>query len=97
MKRHKHSLLKHSRCWVKKTELKHITLNYIKKFSEFEELSITSKLLVESFFFLPVSKTTKFCMVTGRVRYTIKEALMSRHMFCSRNSDGVLVGFYMSS
>jgi len=97
MKRHKYTLIKYSKEWSKEFEVMHLTLNYIKKFNNFEELALTSRILTQKFFFLSPSKITKFCVITGRTRYTIKETLYSRQMFCARNSEGLMVGFFMSS
>jgi ribosomal protein S14 len=64
--------------------------------NNFEQVVETSKLFL-SRKYLPVSMLKNFCVITGRVRYTIKLTMFSRHMFYAKNSEGLLTGFFMSS
>jgi len=69
---------------------------FFKKSSELPALSVSAGLVL-SRVYLPISKVQAYCMVSGRIRYTITLNLYSRHVFFERVSWGYNTGFFMAS
>lgn len=83
MKRHRHKLKKHSLRWKEKNERLHLVLSYFRKMTQEDAFALPAKLILTRKK-LPISKICSYCIITGRVRYTITPALMSRHTFYSK-------------
>lgn len=96
MKRHKYGMLKYFRTH-KENELKQLAINYIKKHSYTPEpMRQTVKLFLGENF-IPASRRKSYCLLTGRVRYTIGIAQVSRQSFLALFKEGYVTGFYYAS
>ena len=98
MKRHLYKLPQYTEILTPRRELRVAALKYIR-----EQEILTSPAM--KFFarrklrrrHVHVSKTRTYCLVTGRVRYTIKDTQTSRHIFFEYCSAGFLPGYFFAS
>jgi ribosomal protein S14 len=98
MKRHKYTLPKYVKKLTKFRELRVLALKYIREQAVLPNNSILFYARRKLRRLHPhASKITTYCLVTGRVRYTIKDAQVSRQLFYEYCSEGFLPGYFFSS
>lgn len=97
MKRHKYSLQILPKKYNKNNELKNTAFAYLSHYKTTPQALRNNVLLNTKINFFPISKIHTFCLVTGRVRYTITLAGISRHIFFDYSREGFLPGFFSSS
>lgn len=99
MKRHQYKLKRNLRTFTKKKKLANHVLNYIKKNVCFPLAVRQNSMLFlsDAEFFIPYSRVHTFCLVTGRIRYTMNNTYMSRIVFNEGIRNGIIPGFRNSS
>jgi len=98
MKRHKFKFPEYLKISTKSRELSHISKLFLLKQDLFVHPSLSFSIKNDlSFSYLPKSKINTYCLVTGRIRYTIKHSKTSRQLFFEFTNSGLLPGFFLSS
>ena len=92
-KRQKFFLRKYYKFTSKQKEIHYKALNFLKKTKFCPPLHFGCSILLTSSH-LHLSKLKTYCLVTGRVRYTIKDVQVSRHTFFELCRDGFYTGFF---
>ena len=98
MKRHKYKFPQYIKKLNKNIELRLLALKFLK----------TQKILKNFSFrfclnqqikknFISFSKINTYCLLTGRVHYTIKQTQTSRHIFFELCREGFIPGFFFAS
>lgn len=98
MKRHKYVFPNYLKKFNKPFELNYLALKFLKNQKILKNLSLFFCLrrnLQRNY--LPWSKVNTYCLVTGRVRFTIKKTQTSRHIFFEHCREGYIPGFFFSS
>lgn len=98
MKRHKYVFPKYIQSITKNKELQIAALKYLRDQKLLKNKSFIFCLrnaLAANY--IPLSKINTYCLVTGRIRYTIKNTQTSRHIFFEYCSSGFIPGFFFSS
>jgi ribosomal protein S14 len=96
MKKNKYSLIQHFN-YTKYSEFNNIALNYVKKNITSPKPLKHSITLYLKKNYLPKTKLKSYCLLTGRVRFTIGITQTSRQTFLSTCKDGLVTGFFFSS
>lgn len=98
MKRHKYVFPRYLKKFNKKKELFLLALKFLKRQNILKNPSFTfclKKKLKKNF--IPWSKINTYCLITGRVHYTIKKTQTSRHIFFEWCREGYIPGFFFAS
>lgn len=98
MKRHKYVFPKYLRTINKKAELKIIALKFLREQKILIDPSLSfclHKKLKQNY--IPLSKINTYCLITGRIRYTINYTQTSRQIFFEYCREGYIPGFFMAS
>lgn len=98
MKRHKYVFPKYIKKLNKKIELRLLALKFLKKQKILKNFSFYFCLAQQiKKNFIPFSKINTYCLITGRVHYTIKKTQTSRHIFFELCREGFIPGFFFAS
>ena len=94
MKRLKFKLKKYYKT-KRSCELKYLSKLFLKKSKNFlpSPFSVVFSLFLNKDH-LHTSKLKKYCLITGRVHYTIKLCQISRHKFFELCREGFIAGFF---